>query len=918
MAKKKKGKKAKNKQIKKMPLEQLLEKAKGFYNNNKARDAVSILKTGIKTHGLTEEIREMLFKSYLLREDQLRSKNMNTEADMVKKQALEFMPSIETISEDDMVSLVAASSAADAFKTYGKYLSVNSPSLKIEQTLANHLIKGAGPEIIEKLPGKSMIKRDAAPVPNAVSLMNQGKWEQALAALKPVPRMSPFAPMRLFCRAMTCFINNDDESALKALSMIPKHFALANVVDNLKIVLSRQTDSAKRIKAQSKTGCLWEGPPDYNSYGTLLYKALENKDFKNSRELIIKIGKILNPEDPAFVICFILEIIWNMVLHNRIEEYQFERLLQNILPKDYFELLAAKINLQGTAPRPISMAGYYITLLDREFPEPGKQKIAHAQVLLFIVDLIFKRNNISQLKKEKSGIEKYKKIMGIKSSVPELVLIEILCESINIDPLNKKAYELLVQLPRPTRAARNKVEKALSIMLKKFPDDPFPCLETATVYYENHAFRKAENILAEAMKRAPHDNRVIDRHVLALLISSDKNITRGKFHLVERDIQKAEELESKKIWPFVVAKRIILKLVNPESRVETNKHKTNLQILLFPKEHQYFINIIDEEINDLSLFEVLRLISILIPDIKDRKINYKNNIVQYLEKIFEKKLKNVSSLTSSQVINLLAPLGREFSPIVGIRTMAGMFLKHSKSILNRISDSEIIPLYDLILEPSITGYIKNDIKKRVKTAKNKRDRILLKFYLVILQHLDDEKNDSDLFYDIIDKVEGTPLESDLEAMASRMAKHASGSLKLALSKFDFEILDDMFFPPGFPGNFDDFMPPMPSFDDDDKMPGLPDLIKLLGNSGLVDSEEFEEETKEIIESVENYIDDIEVRGLPTYVIKDMRAEVIRYEPSLKQEIDTMARLIDDINGRTRLSREAQLILFGKVQKKKKK
>ena len=166
MAKKKKGKKRKknlHQQFQDMTLKQFLEKAKISIDNQKAREAITLLKRAAKNYDLTDEIRKMLFNAYLIREKQLRSKNMDSEADMVKKQVFEYIPSVETISETDMVLYITASSVNDAFLIYKKYLAVHKPSLKIEQCLANHFIKDReltkdkGLELIDKLGNDSMI-----------------------------------------------------------------------------------------------------------------------------------------------------------------------------------------------------------------------------------------------------------------------------------------------------------------------------------------------------------------------------------------------------------------------------------------------------------------------------------------------------------------------------------------------------------------------------------------------------------------------------------------------------------------------------------------------------------------------------------------------------------------------------------------
>ncbi len=85
------------------------------------------------------------------------------------------------------------------------------------------------------------------------------------------------------------------------------------------------------------------------------------------------------------------------------------------------------------------------------------------------------------------------------------------------------------------------MEAGLKRMMTAFPEDPYPCLELATLHHQKAAYRKAEQILLEAKRRAPHDDRVVDRHVLALLISSEKRLKKGKMQLAAQDPEGAQE-----------------------------------------------------------------------------------------------------------------------------------------------------------------------------------------------------------------------------------------------------------------------------------------------------------------------------------------------------------------------------------------
>ena len=155
-------------------------------------------------------------------------------------------------------------------------------------------------------------------------------------------------------------------------------------------------------------------------------------------------------------------------------------------------------------------------------------------------------------------------------------------------------------------------------MMERFPDDPFPCLELANLYYETRAFRKAENVLKQAMQRAPHDNRVIELHILSLLISVEKNLKPEKLHLAEKDLKKIESLENKKFLPFIISKQIIFEI--------------------FKDEEKDFNELLSNKIKSLSLYEQLKTLAILILDFTPR-FGRQHSYLKDAEKILNEKIK---------------------------------------------------------------------------------------------------------------------------------------------------------------------------------------------------------------------------------------------------------------------------------------
>ncbi|CAN2041249.1 Tetratricopeptide domain-containing protein [Candidatus Magnetomoraceae bacterium gMMP-15] len=900
MAKKKKKRKKLQKEAQKklhnMSLQQLIEKGKAAFNAKKFRDAISMFKLASKKEGADNEINLLLFRSYLMRENQLRKKGMNIEADIIQKQAVTYMPAIKDLSENDILSYVSTRIGKNAYEAYNEYALTNARLLKAEEYLANQLFITNEWNFADKLDKSIPLRSEAGIVKNAASLMNQGNWEEAMDILRPIPRSSSFSHLRIFCRAMVSFYKEDDKDMLKALSMIPEDFPLNSVAEALKNSVNGNKTSSPAILE-----CLWDGPVNIENDTAKLIDSIKIKNIKQAEQLIQKIAEAIYPADTASAKFYILQIIWKIVLDG-FPVYKLQKMSRHLLHENELELLITKMNLQYSE-RPFKGTGEYFEILKNEFPDLNQRKIAKALILKYIIKKI--QNNKEILKNDNKYLKKYKKILGVNSyDNEELVLIEIARESIRLDPYNKKIYEILVELPRTSRPAKTAVENALVPMLDYFPDDPYPCLELASVYYEKNAFRKAENILEEAMKRAPHDRRVIDRHVLALLISAGKNVNRGKFHLVKKDMEKAQELESKKLESFIIAKQIIFDILAYDHDINTT---------------------VQNQLENLTFFDRLSVLSILILDIKNNAKEVINNILKYAEKLFNKDLKQIKKLTSPEIVKLLMPLDKDFLSILPSVSIAPIFLIKNKKVLECVNDSDSITLFEFILKSDLFDILKKDVKRRIKNA-DENHRLLLEFYFVTIRHLKEEVTSSGLFYNVTRQASDQMLEK-LRSLSRRLSKHCSGGLKAALETFEFKLLEpfspfDAIFK-GRKGLLDlleddyddddddddpDFYDDYDDYDDyDEKNEDLFGQLDLLGSG--IDSEEIDK----VLETVEELVDKLDLRGAPDFSIREVRS-MIRTDPESRHEFDMIGNSIKQYI--SRLSREAQIFLHGKRAKKK--
>ncbi|MDL1980563.1 MAG: hypothetical protein LWX02_03615 [Deltaproteobacteria bacterium] len=896
-SKKKKQKKARKKKyhlnIKKVSLDQLINQSKQFLDAGRARDAVSSLKLAIKKGAPTDDINPMLFRAYLLRESQLRQKGMNVEADSIHCQAATFMPTYDKLSDMDLIAFMKGASIEDLISTYNRYIGENSRSSAVEQYLAGQFLIHRQWDLLDNLDERVPLKKDAAPVFRAAELMHSGDWESALACLKPVSRISPFAPARMFCLAMVSFYNEDDSGMQRALSMIPEEFPIYRVVKKLK-------------KNPADLACLWEGPVNTEKRVAEVLEHLKKKRFKDAASQLRSIAELICPDDFDRAIFHLLELVWRFTWDNTINDYEYFRFIKRLLPENQSELLTAKTEY-FEFEQPLINTGQYLMHIDAEFPDREHARIAHALILLHAVEKIHKENFFVQ--SLRWDFELLGPALGITADKPDECLIEMTLKAIRLDPENRRSYELLANQPRYSRQIKNLVEEGLIQMLDYFPDDPFPCLELATIYYEKNAFRKAENILKEAMKRAPHDSRVIDRHVISLLISADNSIKKKKLHLASRDIEKADALSGKATLPLVVEKQILFQITEQG------------QLSLFDGKvvagAGNVLSVIDRAVAHLSPFEQISTIAMLILDATGRFPEWDKKIFSELDRAFRHYAKSIKDLSSAHIVSLLKPLSKKVRPLTRSRHIAGVILYRCKNILKYVDDTDIIPVLDILVDADLFKPALDEIKRRIKNAGG-RVKVLLEFYQVVILHLTEE-----LFMDLkaFQKVKDKTPESDLESLrtsARRLAKHASGPLKSVLESFDFTMSAPSF------GPMDDMTSPYDLFDDDflmddneeyDEQDDLKDFFELLEavkqNPGVFDQTVVKSQLDTIIKALEHFIVAMGLRGAPDFLISEIIKNMRKDSPDMAKTFSTLASLLDT-EGINALSSEARAFLFGKA------
>ena len=146
------------------------------------------------------------------------------------------------------------------------------------------------------------------------------------------------------------------------------------------------------------------------------------------------------------------------------------------------------------------------------------------------------------------------RLMGHKIENTRWLSVELLEASLRVDPDNREGYQFLCELIRLGAPGKGRIESLLKRMASRYPRDPAPLLEMATNYYSRNAYRKAEEALTEAARRAPHDERILDLQAIGFLKSATQGAKAGRFGRARSDLARAESMKRSLLSAVVPAK----------------------------------------------------------------------------------------------------------------------------------------------------------------------------------------------------------------------------------------------------------------------------------------------------------------------------------------------------------------------------
>ena len=869
MTKKNKSRKARrqvDQRLQKMKAGHLIQKAEALLTAGNYRESIKILKIASKKQPDDQAIIASLARAYAGREQQLRQKGMSREADALHLQGRLYRPDPAGMRPDDLVLFMETGTLPNAVDLYNRFLCDHKPDDGAEAVLLWMLLSAADWTPAEALSAHARLKLALPLLREALERMDTGDWEAGLECLRPVTRRSPLAPVKLLCRAMVCFHQEDDAGMQRALSMIPAPFGRYPLIERLK-------------SAPQDIAPLWEGRNITMEQMQFLVKTIQNQGGRSIGLQIKRLAAAMWPQDEARACAELLQALMPLTRGDGIDQYGLVNLTLNLLPDRYGQAIAAKIYFLGFSDN-LEDTEAYLGCLNDEFPDPAEHKMAASMVMTasvaWIVDLGLQHmvgRGFSQHAHD---------VLGVRSDETECILLEITLKALELDPHNRQAADLLTRLPRNSRKAVGLAQKGLEALVDHRPDDPQPCLVLAELYFAKNAYRKAQSYLAEAERRAPHDDRVNHFQVLALLRSIDANLKRGKYHLVKTDLENAIARGTKHTLGQVSARRILFAMTQTgqlslfDDGVSTGK-----------KEHTRAI--IDHHLADLSADEALKALGLLAADCRNRADAWEKLDIKALEAAFRNRLKTVDHLPSKTVRKVIVPDVSGFLLPAGRLTWLDDFLSRKKKLLEHLNDQDILPVIDLLLAGRRFAQGLDTIRSRLKTS-DPTFRALFRFYKMVVEYIgEDGRADGDALKAIVGGVPSQHLEL-FRSASQRLSKLARGPLKTALASFNFDNLTPW---NALPFGFDDW--------DDDEEDFDEELLDAF-DPGLVSGE-----AELLIMMVEALVDGVQLRGANEKTLERERKRMMKDPQGSSMLRDVARNIPPDMIGR--LSPEAQYLLY---------
>ena len=858
-----------------VPPRHLLTQARQTLTEGDGRGALDLLRQAQHGDPAMEELPLLLFCACMQRARQLAQKGLAKEAGAMRAGAAQYRTSIsfQQLAEEDLVQYFRHADGAEVLPDYADYLQTPLPPiLQVERMLADLLVIQRCWQGLEVLAADHPLRRDAAPVQESLEAMDAGDWERAGGLLQGISRRSPFAAWRLFCKAMVCFGNGDNEGLRRILDLLPGDFALPHTVAEWRRLCTGEgVGGPAAVQHALET--------DSAALADQLGQAIHKGRLREIERIIPGLAAALYPEEPLQARIALLQVVGLAVPQNKVPVRIFSGLASRLLSDERAAGVTAQIGLLIQQMEPYlwdpAPAAVYLDQLLVEFPHAPDRALARGRVLEVLARTAHKIG-LQPHRLRSEAVECLAALLDEPLEDPRMLLAQLMTASLAADPGNREGYRFLLGLLQGHPEYRSRFEKTLGDMAARFPDDPDPYLELAALHYARNAYRRAEKALAEGLRRAPHDERLLDMQAIGFLKSADQSRKRGRFELAARDLQRAEHLERPRLALVLRVKGLLLAVVSAGRDAA---------------------EVVAPRLECLPPGARLRTLALLLHDLAENSHikNVRPEMEDALKPLLGRQATAFDQLGPDEILELIAPLPADFRILYERLQTAPVLADWWPALMERLEEEVLLAFFDILMACDELAPVRAEIDRRLRgRKKGRRDRLLL-FYLAVIRYQEGQDCDSRRFKEVLDAADAAD-QTRLRAAAARLAGHVDAPLQKALQEFRFDLLDLplALFGGGFP--LDLLGGPL---SDGAGAPAFPDP-----GGSRIEEELFE---------LEDIIDENNLRGAPLSALKEFAGD-FRSSPETRRDLERIARECKAENLSDSLSPEVFFLLFARKKK----
>ena len=773
--------------------DELLRKLAQLLARGQGRKSMGLIKN-LRKSGYSGSLDALEFSALTARSRELKRSGLSRESAEMLERAKALMESFDLSNVDavQLPFLLGALDPAIAFKVYVDNIPDKATSGTAERVLADILVRDGCWSLTDGLDARNPLRKGRPAMEMACRFMDEGDWAKATSSMKGIRKTSPFAPWRLFAKAMEYFEREEKVPLQRVVRQIPEDFILSATVtvlgqfagnaatagnSTIHSMLGLQKKGKRFVRTRAGVGDLKRALIRIRKS-----HSINKADARAFVEAMRKTAKLTAPNNQTWAAKFICEIALRDAADRDLAED----------PDDFLEILEDYVRIIPPTLRRVirkrflfhqselnlhdSQLHYVIGYLDDcelDFPSQRDRDILRSVVIEKLSDERFRTLLDMRLFHGIVFGRQLDKLLGrleyTSTEAPEFSRSTMMEACVRFDPSYRAGYDKILDEPFKYGRSRVKFDEAVyEHTAENFPDEIEPKLNLARSMYSRGAYRMAEGIIKSAELQFPDDSRLLNMKAIGCLVAAERGRSRGNERMSRIDFHRALEMRRPLEEAAVLAKSLALELTFrrvPRERV-----------------------LADQMDKRPHVFKV-RTLCLLLMDVHGRSKRHKDpELEKFLSRAIDREIKHLGNADTNDLINLFSGIDEDLGPAFNFRPTdaASGISDHRPWLLSLLNNAAVTAAYDHLLAARAFEEIEVDIMLRRMESKDSKKDHVLDFYEALVKNLAG-KADTGLFQSAMK--DSSPREvAIMKAAAGRHSGLARGKLRLALQSFDFTVL----------------------------------------------------------------------------------------------------------------------------------